>query len=72
MPLATGFTLGEAGMAKPRRGVRVPLLLRPPGIGGRSSGAGEDMVADGGCGLVDGWWEGDCLNGSTVAGVIEV
>ena len=30
-------------MARPNRGVRAPpvLLLGPPGIGGRSSGAGE-------------------------------
>lgn len=31
-------------MARPRRGVRVPLLCRPPGIGGRSKGAGDDIL----------------------------
>jgi hypothetical protein len=31
-------------MARPSRGVRVPLLCRPPGIGGRSNGAGDDML----------------------------
>lgn len=37
---------GDGGMAKPRRGTRVPLLLRlPPGIGGRRRGAGEDIRA---------------------------
>lgn len=45
---ASGFTgraLGLGGMARPRRGVLVPLLLRPdPGIGGRSKGAEVDMM----------------------------
>lgn len=42
----TGFMPGEGGMARPRRGTRVPLLLRlPPGIGGRKRGAGDDMTA---------------------------
>lgn len=37
---------GDGGMARPRRGTRVPLLLRlAPGIGGRRRGAGEDMTA---------------------------
>jgi hypothetical protein len=37
---------GDGGMARPRRGTRVPLLLRlAPGIGGRKRGAGEDMIA---------------------------
>jgi hypothetical protein len=31
-------------MARPSRGVRVPLLCRPPGIGGRSKGAGDDIL----------------------------
>lgn len=34
-------------MARPNLGVRVPLLCRPPGIGGRSKGAGEDILGDG-------------------------
>lgn len=29
------------------RGVRVPLLLRSPGTGGRRRGAGDDMVKAG-------------------------
>ena len=36
----TAFWFGEGGIARPRRGVRGPLLLLP-GIGGRSRGAGE-------------------------------
>ena len=43
-----GLTLGEGGMASPNLGVLVPLFCRPPGIGGRSNGAGEDIL---GCGL---------------------
>lgn len=33
-----------AGMANPSRGGRLPLEVRPPGIGGRRSGAGDDMT----------------------------
>ncbi len=45
LPL-TGFIPGDGGMARPRRGTRVPLVLRlPPGIGGRRRGAAEDMIA---------------------------
>lgn len=43
----TGRALGEGGIARPRRGVLVPLLLRLPGIGGRSRGAGDDMLYHG-------------------------
>ena len=42
---ATGFWLGEGGMARPRRGVRGPEPVRgTPGIGGRRRGTGEDMA----------------------------
>ena len=34
-------------MARPRRGVRTPLLL-PPGMGGRKRGAGEGVEPSGG------------------------
>lgn len=49
----TGLAFGEGGMPRVRRGVRLPLWLRPPGTGGRRSGTGEVMVrrlrdADGG------------------------
>lgn len=40
----TGRAEGEGGIPKVSLGVRVPLLLRPPGIGGRRSGTGDDMV----------------------------
>jgi hypothetical protein len=43
-PPLTGLTLGEGGMASPNLGVLAPLFWRLPGIGGRSSGAGEDMA----------------------------
>lgn len=44
---ATGFWLGDGGMASPRRGVLAPPPARfPPGIGGRSRGAGEDIALD--------------------------
>jgi hypothetical protein len=45
MALFMGLTFGDGGMARPSLGVRVPvpLLCRPPGNGGRSKGAGEDM-----------------------------
>lgn len=47
----TGRAEGEGGMPRVSRGVRLPLLLRPPGIGGRRSGTGDDMVAaEYGCG----------------------
>lgn len=45
--LFNGLTLGEGGIASPNLGVRLPLDCLPPGIGGRSKGAGEDML-DGG------------------------
>lgn len=44
MPLTTGRAWGEGGMERPSRGVRLPLCERAPGMGGRSSGAGEDMA----------------------------
>lgn len=47
-PVTTGLAFGDAGMERPRRGVRLPLWARPPGIGGRRRGAGDDMA---GCGL---------------------
>lgn len=40
----TGLWLGDAGIARPSFGIRVPLLFRPPGIGGRSKGAGDAIV----------------------------
>ena len=40
----TGRALGEGGIARPRRGVLVPLLLRLPGMGGRRRGAGDDIL----------------------------
>jgi hypothetical protein len=43
-PFTTGRTLGLGGIARPRFGLRLALLLRDPGMGGRSSGAGLDMV----------------------------
>lgn len=49
-PFTTGLALGDAGMERPRRGVRLPLWARPPGMGGRRRGAGDDMA---GCGLGD-------------------
>ena len=42
--VVNGFPLALGGIASPSRGVRFPLLLRLPGIGGRSRGAGEDIV----------------------------
>jgi hypothetical protein len=42
----TGLMFGDGGIARPSRGVRAPLLLRPPGTGGRSSGAGDDMEVE--------------------------
>jgi hypothetical protein len=42
----TGLTFGLGGIASPRFGFRPPgaLLLRDPGTGGRSSGAGLDIM----------------------------
>ncbi len=39
-----GLTFGEGGMARPSRGVLAPPFCRLPGIGGRSNGAGEDIL----------------------------
>ena len=45
----TGLWLGEGGIARPSLGVRAPPVLRfEPGMGGRRSGAGDDMVLGGG------------------------
>lgn len=59
MALFRGLTFGDGGMARPSRGVRVPLLCRPPGIGGRSKGAGDDMLSgeewDGGKVVLEGF-----------------
>lgn len=54
-PLVTGLAFGEAGMERPRRGVRFPLCARaPPGTGGRRRGTAEDDIF--GCALeVDPW-----------------
>ena len=46
-PPLTGLTLGEGGMARPNLGVLAPLFCRPPGIGGRSKGAGDDIFGAG-------------------------
>jgi hypothetical protein len=40
----TGLACGDGGMERPRRGVRTPLWARPPGMGGRRRGAGDDMA----------------------------
>lgn len=40
----TGFMFGDGGIPRVRRGVRGPLLLRPPGTGGLSRGAGDDIL----------------------------
>jgi hypothetical protein len=46
VPFTTGRALGLGGIANPRAGFLGPaLLLLEPGIGGRSSGAGLDIVA---------------------------
>jgi hypothetical protein len=48
-PFTTGLAFGDAGMDRPRRGVRPPLWARPPGTGGRRRGTVADMmVHDGG------------------------
>lgn len=39
----TGLALGDGGMERPSRGAR-DELWRPPGMGGRRRGAGEDMA----------------------------
>lgn len=49
----TGLTLGDGGIARPSRGVRVPLLERAPGMAGRRRGAGDDMM-----GMEDVGWRG--------------
>lgn len=40
----TGLALGDGGIASPNRGTLGALPPRLPGIGGRSNGAGEDML----------------------------
>lgn len=40
----TGLTDGEGGMASPNLGVLAPLFCRLPGMGGRNSGAGDDIL----------------------------
>ncbi len=47
----TGLAFGDGGMARPNLGVRAPPFDRLPGMGGRSNGAGEDIIGTGG-GLV--------------------
>jgi hypothetical protein len=39
-----GLTFGEGGMARPSLGVRGAPFCRPPGMGGRRRGAGEDIL----------------------------
>lgn len=60
--LGTGLEFGDGWISRVRRGVREPLLLRPPGTGGFRRGAGDDMVV--GC------WVVVCLSlsGGTQAG----
>lgn len=48
-PLFTAWTLGEDGIARPRRGALVPLALLLPGIGGRRIGAGDDSLFASSC-----------------------
>lgn len=43
--LLTGRWLGEDGIARPSRGTLPPCWRPAPGMGGRRSGAGEDMMA---------------------------
>jgi hypothetical protein len=43
-PPPKGFTLGEGGIARPSLGVLAPPFCRLPGIGGRSKGAGDDIL----------------------------
>lgn len=47
VPFTTGRALGLGGIASPKAGLRGPvaLLLLEPGMGGRSRGAGLDMIA---------------------------
>lgn len=40
----TGFTLGEGGMPRVRRGALGAPLLRAPGTGGLNIGAGDDIL----------------------------
>lgn len=40
----TGRVEGEGGIPRVSRGVLLPLLLRPPGIGGRNSGTDDDDI----------------------------
>lgn len=42
-----GLAFGEGGMARPNLGVLAPLFCRLPGIGGRSKGAGDDILGAG-------------------------
>lgn len=43
--LLTGLWAGEAGMARPSLGIRLPDCARPaPGTGGRRNGTGEAMM----------------------------
>lgn len=52
---SSGITLGDVGIARPNRGARgLPAFCRLPGIGGRKSGAGEDMLYNGGGKFVGG------------------
>lgn len=44
VPFTTGLACGEGGIERPRRGVRLPLCERAPGMGGRRRGAGDDMA----------------------------
>lgn len=43
--LLTGRWLGDEGIARPSRGTLPPCWRPAPGMGGRRSGAGEDMMA---------------------------
>ena len=40
----TGRAEGEGGIPRVSRGVLLPLLLRPPGMGGRSIGTDDDDI----------------------------
>lgn len=62
----TGFTLGEGGMASPRRGPAPPL--RAPGMAGRRRGTGEGPEEGGtvtgvGAAAVSETVEGVCMVG---------
>lgn len=41
----TGRAFGDGGIERPSLGARLLLFCLLPGIGGRRSGAGEDMLA---------------------------